>query len=140
MSLAGASEIVEAINKLGYPTYTPELIGYAKLAGLIAFVAPVPARLREWAYAGFTFELGAAVFSYTAAGYTVDAIPPAVIAAIVLLSWKLRQQPTLALADTSPESESAKSLSRCRSNLMTRRSETPSAVAPPQRSCACTPQ
>lgn len=95
MSLTGSTEIVGAINKLGFPTYTAELIGYAKLAGLLALIAPVPARLREWAYAGFTFELGAAVISYSAAGYTTDAIPPAIIAGVVLLSWKLRQHPTL---------------------------------------------
>lgn len=95
LSLTGATEIVEAVDKLGYPSYTPELIGYAKLAGLIAFLAPVPPRLREWAYAGFCFELGAAVISYVAAGYPAEAVPPAMIALVVLASWRLRQRPAL---------------------------------------------
>lgn len=107
-SLTEAPEILEAMTKLGYPSYTPELIGYAKLAGLVAFIAPVPARLREWAYAGFTFELAAAIISYIAAGHTTDAIAPATIATIVGLSWKLRQQPAItAVAATSADSSGA---------------------------------
>lgn len=107
LSLTEAPEILDAIEKLGYPSYTPQLIGFAKLAGLVAFIAPVPARLREWAYAGFLFELAAAVFSYVAAGYPADALAPATIAMIVALSWKLRQQRELTPAISSGDEADA---------------------------------
>lgn len=95
LSLSRAPEIIAAIDTLGYPAYTPQLIGIAKACGLAAFLLPVPPRLREWAYAGFTFELGAAVFSYVAAGHAIDAIAPATVAALVGASWAVRQRPLL---------------------------------------------
>src|SRR5688572_13477347 len=58
MYLSGAQPIYDGVVKhLGYPVYFLTLLGFAKLMGAAALVLPVPARIKEWAYAGFTFNL-----------------------------------------------------------------------------------
>jgi hypothetical protein len=66
--LIGAEAAVAIITHLGYPDYFPHLLGVAKLLGVAALVAPVPRTLREWAYAGFTFDLLAAMASHLIVG------------------------------------------------------------------------
>ena len=53
---------------LGYPPYLMTLLGILKLLGVVALLAPGFARLKEWAYAGFSFDLIGAAFSFAAAG------------------------------------------------------------------------
>ena len=51
----------EAMANLGYPMYLMTILGVAKILGVIALLAPRLPLLKEWAYAGFTFDmLGAA--------------------------------------------------------------------------------
>ncbi len=52
---------------LGYPNYFTVFIGWAKIIGSIAILLPLPARLKEWAYAGLFFDLFGAVYSQLAA-------------------------------------------------------------------------
>ena len=40
----------------------------AKLLGVVLLLAPVPARLKEWAYAGFAITLGSALIAHLAVG------------------------------------------------------------------------
>lgn len=40
----------------------------AKLAGILLLLAPVPARLKEWAYAGFAINLASALIAHFAVG------------------------------------------------------------------------
>jgi hypothetical protein len=40
----------------------------AKLLGVLVLLAPVPARLKEWAYAGFAITLGSALIAHVALG------------------------------------------------------------------------
>lgn len=49
--------------QLGYPHYLIAFIGWAKLLGTIVLLIPGLARLKEWAYAGFFFDLVGATFS-----------------------------------------------------------------------------
>ena len=53
---------------LGYPEYFAPLISAAKLFGVIAILVPGFPRLKEWAYAGFVFDLGMAIYSFIAVG------------------------------------------------------------------------
>lgn len=59
---------LEVFRHLGYPDYFATIIGVAKVLGVVALFAPVPRAVREWAYAGFTFDVGAAVLSILAVG------------------------------------------------------------------------
>lgn len=61
-------EAVEAFRHLGYPAYLLPFLGVAKLLGILALLVPGFPRLREWAYAGFVFDLGGALYSSIAVG------------------------------------------------------------------------
>jgi uncharacterized membrane protein YphA (DoxX/SURF4 family) len=55
-------------GELGYPTYFIPFIGVAKFLGAVAIVVPGFPRLKEWAYAGLTFDLIGATYSIIAVG------------------------------------------------------------------------
>jgi len=54
------------IGHLGYPDYFIRFIGVAKALGCIAIVIPGYPRIKEWAYAGFIYDLVAATVSQLA--------------------------------------------------------------------------
>ncbi len=55
------------INDLGYPNYFNPLIGILKALGVIAILVPGYPKIKEWAYAGFFFDLFGATYSQIAA-------------------------------------------------------------------------
>jgi hypothetical protein len=62
-------EAIAIVNtRLGYPTYFLPFLGVAKLLGVIAVLVPGFPRLKEWAYAGFVFDLLAAMYSHISVG------------------------------------------------------------------------
>ena len=66
-NLLRAAEWVEVFTALGYPLYLLPFLGVAKLLGVIALMVPGFPKLKEWAYAGFTFNLSGAIYSGIAA-------------------------------------------------------------------------
>jgi hypothetical protein len=58
----------EGARHLGYPMYIFKFLAVAKILGVIAILVPGNRRLKEWAYAGFTFDLIGAVYSGLAVG------------------------------------------------------------------------
>ena len=91
LNLSQSQQVVETMHHLGYPVYFASILGFWKLAGAIAIVAPGFPRLKEWAYAGFFFNLTAAAASQAAAGGSAaDVIAPLVFLALVMASWALR--------------------------------------------------
>ena len=61
-------QVAEAFAHLGFPDYFRVELSLAKLLGVVLLLAPVPARLKEWAYAGFAIDLGSAVIAHLAVG------------------------------------------------------------------------
>ncbi|MBS1533319.1 MAG: DoxX family protein [Bacteroidetes bacterium] len=62
--LMSTSDAVLIINKqLGYPAYFTPFIGFVKILGVIAILIPGYPRIKEWAYAGFAYDLSAAAYS-----------------------------------------------------------------------------
>lgn len=55
-------------DHLHYPAYFLPFIGVAKLLGVIAILVPGFPRLKEWAYAGFFFDITGAAYSSLAVG------------------------------------------------------------------------
>ena len=53
---------------LGYPKYLIVFLGVAKLLAAIAIIVPGFPRLKEWAYAGWVFDLTGAMYSSLAVG------------------------------------------------------------------------
>lgn len=90
--LVGPKPLMDALRELGYPVYFFKLLGLAKLLGVIGLLAPRRPILREWAYAGFTFDLTAAVASHLATG-GASHLPPALFAfALLLMSYLSRRR------------------------------------------------
>jgi hypothetical protein len=61
---------------IGYPLYIFKFLAVAKILGVIALLVPGFSRLKEWAYAGFFFDLAGATYSFIAIGDPVAAWAP----------------------------------------------------------------
>lgn len=61
-------EVAAAFTHLGFPGYFRVELSWAKLAGVVLILAPVPTRLKEWAYAGFAIDLASALIAHLAVG------------------------------------------------------------------------
>jgi DoxX-like family len=66
-------QVAAAFTHLGFPAYFRVENSWAKIVGIVVLVAPVPARLKEWAYAGFAIDLGSALIAHFAVGDEVKA-------------------------------------------------------------------
>jgi hypothetical protein len=66
--LLGVAHFADSTRELGYPLYLMSLLGVAKLLGVAALLTPGFPRLKEWAYAGFVFNLLGAAWSHLAVG------------------------------------------------------------------------
>jgi DoxX-like family len=66
-------QVAAAFTRLGFPAYFRVELSWAKFAGLAALLIPaVPARLKEWAYAGFAITLISALIAHLAVGDGFD--------------------------------------------------------------------
>src|SRR5258708_4713130 len=54
---------VQVVTLLGYPAYLVPFLGVARILALIAVVTPKYPRLKEWAYAGLSFDIIGATYS-----------------------------------------------------------------------------
>jgi len=61
-------QVAEAFTHLGFPAYFRVELALVKLVGVALLLAPVPARLKEWAYAGFAITLGSALVAHLSVG------------------------------------------------------------------------
>lgn len=84
-------KMMEGMRRLGYPDYFALIIGFWKVMGVIAILLPGWGLLKEWAYAGFFFDLTGASASHL---FMKDAMPEPLIPMILLViggvSWYLR--------------------------------------------------
>jgi hypothetical protein len=66
-------QVADAFTRLGFPDYFRVELAWAKLLGVVLLLAPVSARLKEWAYAGFAITLGSALIAHLAVGDGAEA-------------------------------------------------------------------
>jgi hypothetical protein len=66
-------QVSDAFAHLGFPAYFRVEVSWAKLVGVLVLLAPAPARLKEWAYAGFAIDLGSAIIAHLSVGDGPDA-------------------------------------------------------------------
>ena len=66
-------QVAQAFTHLGFPDYFRVELSLAKLIGIVLLLAPVPARLKEWAYAGFAITLVSALIAHVSVGDGPDA-------------------------------------------------------------------
>jgi hypothetical protein len=67
------AQVAAAFAHLGFPDYFRLELTWAKLLGVVLLLAPVPARVKEWAYAGFAITIGSALIAHLSVGDTVAA-------------------------------------------------------------------
>jgi len=79
----------DGITHLGYPDYFGAMIVGFRILGVLALLLPqVPARIKEWAYAGFTIEFMSASISYIAVdGLTFYCIIPLISMTLLMISY-----------------------------------------------------
>jgi hypothetical protein len=65
---------------LGYPPYLLVFLGTAKILGVVAVLLPGLPRIKEWAFAGLTFDVAGALYSHLSVGDPPSAWTPAVVA------------------------------------------------------------
>lgn len=87
----------EGIQHLGYPQYFGNALVVFKILGVLALIIPkVPSRIKEWAYAGFTFDFIFASISHGAVdGIDFQTFFPLLFLIILVISYtsyhKLKQ-------------------------------------------------
>jgi hypothetical protein len=79
----------QGISQLGYPSYFGLMLTIFKVSGAIVIMFPkFPKRLKEWAYAGFTFEFISAAYSNGAVyGLGVEVVSPLIVLAVLVVSY-----------------------------------------------------
>jgi hypothetical protein len=61
-------QVAAAFTHLGFPSYFRVELSWAKFLGVVLLLAPVPPRLKEWAYAGFAITLASALIAHLSVG------------------------------------------------------------------------
>jgi uncharacterized membrane protein YphA (DoxX/SURF4 family) len=83
-------QVMATLAHLGYPAYFATIMGAWKLLGAIAIVVPGFPRVKEWAYAGFFFDLtGAAATRAFVGDGAADIAAPLVFLGLVMASRAL---------------------------------------------------
>lgn len=82
-----ADAIREAFIHLGFPSYFRQELAIAKIIGAIVLLAPVPARVKEWAYAGFGITFLSAIIAHTSVDGIQTAVGPMVFLVLLLVSY-----------------------------------------------------
>lgn len=92
--LTRSEQMVQGFQHLGYPLYLLTMLGVAKALGVAALLFPRFPKLKEWAYAGFTFDLLGASASHAFSGDPAgNVIAPLVFLAVLGVSYWLYHQP-----------------------------------------------
>jgi uncharacterized membrane protein YphA (DoxX/SURF4 family) len=91
VQLIKMEEEVDRMTRLGFPIYVLTIIGVWKILGVIAVLIPKLPLLKEWAYAGFFFNMTGALISHIAAGSPLSEIfPPLLLIVLIVVSWYFR--------------------------------------------------
>ena len=61
--ITSSPEAITFMNQIGYPAYILPFLGWAKVLGIIGILVPGFPRIKEWSYAGLTYDLLGALFS-----------------------------------------------------------------------------
>jgi hypothetical protein len=78
-------EAAQAFTRLGFSAASFRVeLSWAKVAGVIALLVPFfPARLKEWAYAGFAINLASALIAHLSIGDRPQALAPSAITSVL---------------------------------------------------------
>ena len=83
--------VATSMAAMGYPAFFMTIIGIFKLSGVIVLLVPGLPLLKEWAYAGFAFNLIGATASHAFSGDEFShTIAPVMVLGICSASYLLR--------------------------------------------------
>ena len=88
--LAGSPQAVQGFEHVGYPQQLRIILGIAKLLGAISLVVPGWPKLKEWAYAGFTFAWISAFVAHYLAKDGPKALMPLILLILLFVSYVTR--------------------------------------------------
>jgi len=100
--LSGSPQAVQGFAHVGYPQQLRIILGIAKPLGAIALLLPGVAKLKEWAYAGFTFAWISAFFAHYLAGDGPRAFSPLVLLLLLVVSYLTRPVSRQEQAEVAP--------------------------------------
>ena len=79
-------EGAQAFVRLGFAGYFRVELALAKLIGVAVLLVPAPARLKEWAYAGFAINLFSALIAHLSLGDGPGSVSPSASTSVL---WAL---------------------------------------------------
>jgi uncharacterized membrane protein YphA (DoxX/SURF4 family) len=88
--LLGNPQTAQEFAHVGYPQQLRIILGIAKLLGAIALLVPGLAKLKEWAYAGFTFAWISAFVAHYLAKDGPKAFMPLILLVLLGVSYATR--------------------------------------------------
>ena len=88
--LSGGPTVVQGFAHLGYPQHLRVILGIAKVLGGVTLLVPRFAKLKEWAYAGFTFTWICAFVAHYLAKDGPRAFSPLLLLLLLAISYKTR--------------------------------------------------
>jgi uncharacterized membrane protein YphA (DoxX/SURF4 family) len=88
--LSGGSQAVQGFAHVGYPQQLRIILGIAKPLGAIALLVPGLPKVKEWAYAGFTFAWISASIAHYLAKDGSEAFMPLVLLVVLFISYMTR--------------------------------------------------
>ena len=88
--LSGSPQAIEGFAHVGYPQQLRIILGIAKLLGAITLIVPGWVKLKEWAYAGFTFAWISAFVAHYLAKDGPKAFMPLVMLLLLGISYVTR--------------------------------------------------
>lgn len=89
-ALTGNTEIAkEGVRHLGFPDYFRVELNIFKVLGALVLIIPaIPARLKEWAYAGFGITMFSAFIGHTVTdGMSAQSFLPLIFLGILIVSY-----------------------------------------------------
>lgn len=100
LQLIQGQAVIDSLKHLGLPVQITILLGILKAMGVIALIVPGYPKIREWAYAGFSFLLIGATFLHFSIG---DYQPTTIVLfGILITSYalgnKIKQSKTVSIA------------------------------------------
>src|SRR5688572_22809900 len=91
VQLIKMDEEVAKMAQLGYPHYITSILGVWKILGIIAILIPRFPLIKEWAYAGFFFNMSGAIVSHIIAeSNATELFGPTLLLVLTIISWYFR--------------------------------------------------
>jgi hypothetical protein len=75
---------LDIMKHLGYPPYLLLFLGTAKTMGVLAILLPGIRRIKEWAFAGLTFDVSGALYSHLSVGDSPTGWAPAAVGLLLV--------------------------------------------------------